>query len=284
MKQLFTLIFLTLFVTAHAQEKRALLIGIGDYPTELGWNKIHGHNDIGIIKNTLIQQGFPVENIRALINAEASYDNIVKHMQQLLHSAKQGDIIYIHFSGHGQRITDCDEDETDGLDEAWIPYDAHRLYLKDVYEGEKHITDDYLNEYLTQLRQAIGGNGKIVVIADACHSGSGSRGDNDAYKRGSRDIFEIPNPVVTSVRKTNPVEWLFVAACKSYQTNYEYKDEHGHYYGSLSYSISKSSHQLLNIKYEDAIKIWTNTLRDISTYPQDLDNEGKPSTKHSNLF
>ena len=85
-------------------------------------------------------------------------------MQQLLHSAKQGDIIYIHFSGHGQRITDCDEDETDGLDEAWIPYDAHRLYLKDVYEGEKHITDDYLNEYLTQLRQAIGGNGKIVVI------------------------------------------------------------------------------------------------------------------------
>ena len=29
----------------NAQEKRALLIGIGNYPSEYGWNKIHGHND-----------------------------------------------------------------------------------------------------------------------------------------------------------------------------------------------------------------------------------------------
>ena len=288
MKQFFlTLLFLLTLFSSNAQEKRALLIGIGDYPTECGWNKIHGQNDVTIIRNTLLIQGFSTHNIHTLIDSEATYDNILKEMQSLLEFAKKDDIIYIQFSGHGQRITDIDGDETDRLDEAWVPYDAHKIYCKGIYEGEKHITDDYLNAYLTKLRLKVGNTGKIIVIADACHSGSGSRGmkqSDEVYKRGSNDTFVIPQSTANIVRKEEPVDWLFVAACKSYQTNYEYKDDHGNYYGSLSYSISKSENQLAEVKYETAIAVWAQTMREITIYPQDLDNEGRPSKKNNSLF
>lgn len=274
-------------IVLQAQEKRALLIGIGDYPAEYGWNKIHGQNDVEIIRQTLNKQGFPNENISILVDAEATYSNITTAFQSLLEISNKNDIIYLQFSGHGQRITDADGDETDRFDEAWIPYDAYKSYSQGVYEGEKHITDDFLNEYLTKLRFKVGYGGKIIVIADACHSGSGSRGlgdDEEVFKRGSSETFVIPKEPVNVIRKEKPVDWLFVAACKSYQTNYEYKDESGEYYGALSYSISKSEELLIDIKYTDAVATWGNTMREITVYPQDIDNEGRPSKKNSNLF
>lgn len=274
-------------MNVHAQDKKALLIGIGDYPSEYGWNKIHGHNDVEIICHTLNKQGFQNDDIAILLDADATYNNIIAAFQSLLALSKQNDIIYIQFSGHGQRITDTDGDETDRFDEAWIPYDAHKSYCKGVYEGEKHITDDYLNEYLTKLRLKVGYGGKIIVIADACHSGSGSRGlgdDEEVFKRGSSDTFIIPKEPANVIRKEQPVDWLFVAACKSYQTNYEYRDEQGEYYGVLSYSISKSEGQLTEIKYTDAIEAWSNTMQNITVYPQDIDDEGRPNKKNSTLF
>lgn len=274
-------------MNVHAQDKKALLIGIGDYPSESGWNKIHGHNDVEIIRHTLIKQGFQNENIAILLDADATYDNIIAAFQSLLYLSNKNDIIYIQFSGHGQRITDADGDEADRFDEAWIPYDAHKSYCKGIYEGEKHITDDLLNEYLTKLRLKVGYGGKIIVIADACHSGSGSRGlgdDEEVFKRGSSDTFIIPKEPANVIRKEQPVDWLFVAACKSYQTNYEYRDEQGEYYGVLSYSISKSEGQLTEIKYTDAIEAWSNTMQNITVYPQDIDDEGRPNKKNSTLF
>lgn len=274
-------------VVMNAQERRALLIGIGDYPTEYGWNKIHGQNDVNIIRKTLIKQGFQADSITELVDSDATYDNIISAFQSLLESSNKNDVVYLQFSGHGQRITDADGDETDRFDEAWIPYDAHKTYCKGVYEGEKHITDDYLNEYLTKLRFKVGYGGKIIVIADACHSGSGSRGlgdDGEVFKRGSAETFVIPKETANVIRKEKPVDWLFVGACKSYQTNYEYKDEQGEYYGSLSYCISKSEEQLTDIKYADAVEIWGETMRMITVYPQDIDEDGRPSKKNSNLF
>ena len=288
MRTVISAILLFFFCIAlQAQEKRALLIGIGDYPSEYGWNKIHGQNDVEIIRQTLNKQGFPNENISILIDAEATYSNIVAAFQSLLEISNNNDIIYLQFSGHGQRITDTDGDETDRFDESWIPYDAYKSYIKGLYEGEKHITDDFLYEYLTKLRFKVGHRGKIIVIADACHSGSGSRGlgdDEEVFKRGSSETFVIPKEPANVIRKEKPVDWLFVAACKSYQTNYEYKDKQGEYYGALSYSISKSEELLINIKYTDAVATWGNTMREISVYPQDIDDEGRPSKTNSNLF
>ena len=77
--RLFISAFLLLFscVVMNAQVKRALLIGIGDYPAEYGWNKIHGQNDVNIIRKTLIKQGFQDDSILELVDSDATYDNIL---------------------------------------------------------------------------------------------------------------------------------------------------------------------------------------------------------------
>lgn len=272
----------------EAQNKRALLIGIGNYPEDSGWSKIHGHNDLNIIHKTLLVQGFNDESIVELRDSAAIFDNIMNAFQELLESSQKNDIVYIQFSGHGQRITDLNGDEKeDGLDEAWIPYDAMKSFIKGIYEGEKHITDDYLNDYLTKLRFKVGYAGKIIIVADACHSGSGSRGlpdYADTYKRGSSEPFVIPSNKPNVIRKEKHVDWLFVAACKSYQTNYEYKADDGNFYGSLSYSIACNQDKLIEAKYTEAVDMWNRTMVNITRYPQNIDNEGRPSKKNNNLF
>ena len=100
---------------ANAVEKRALLIGISDYPTvkwhpELEWRDIHGANDIVTLTPTLKKHGF---KITSLTDSKATAANIRKAFHQLEASASAGDLIYIHFSGHGQAVEDMNGDEVD---------------------------------------------------------------------------------------------------------------------------------------------------------------------------
>lgn len=270
-----------------AQERYALLIGIGQYPEDSGWAIIHGDNDVIIIKQLLLEQGFKEDNIAVLINSAATKAGIMSALEELRIKANANDVVYIHFSGHGQQVTDLDGDESDRFDEAWIPYDARKKYEAGVYEGENHIIDDELNSYLNGLRSKVGVRGKIVLVADACHSGSGSRGlvdDEDEYVRGTNEKFEIPGGGSNVIKKEAPVHWLYVAACKPHQKNYEYKTAGGAFYGSLSYVIANGNTDLVKSDYRDVLDIWKKTLIDITRYPQDLDDEGQPSRKSKLMF
>ena len=113
----------------EAQDKHALLIGISDYPqysdNDASWPVIHGANDIQLIKSILQKQGF---SISTLMDNAATYKSIIKNLASLKNKVNRGDIVYIHFSGHGQVVEDESGDEEDDWDEAFIPYDAQRRY------------------------------------------------------------------------------------------------------------------------------------------------------------
>lgn len=133
-------------ITVEAAEKRALLIGISDYPTmkgypELEWTDIQGANDVAAIAPTLKKKWV---NTTTLTNSKATAANIRKALSQLDASDTTGDIIYIHFSGHGQAVEDTSGDQANGWDEAIIPYDARIAYRKGIYESANHILDDEL--------------------------------------------------------------------------------------------------------------------------------------------
>lgn len=286
-KSLFISLLIFASVSLGAQQRHALLIGIGNYPEDSGWPSIHGDNDIHIVKELLLKQGFAEENISTLKNADATKGKIVAAMTELKNQSNRGDVIYIHFSGHGQQVTDLDGDEEDNFDEAWVPYDAQQKYAQGVYEGENHILDDELNVYLNGLRAKIGPQGKIVLVSDACHSGSGSRGLRDAdeeYLRGTDDKFIIPSSGANVIKKDAPVYWLYIGACKPYQSNYEYKAGDGLFYGSLSYVISSADVDLVMSDYRDVLNQWRNMLVEITRYPQDMDEEGRPSRKSNLMF
>ena len=235
MKRTFFITFaLFIALSLFATTRRALVIGIGDYPANSGWLKINGDKDIPMVEEILLANGFTKSDITELTNEQATCAAICREFENLISKSQNGDYVYIHFSGHGQQITDINGDEEDGFDEAWIPYDAQFAYTKGKYEGQNHLVDDELNGYLHRLREKIGKDGKIVVVADACHSGSGSRAETDEeyVVRGTSDAFVIASPKKTSTSALYPVEWTFISACKPYQCNYEYKGN-----GSLTYAL-----------------------------------------------
>ena len=219
---------------AVARTKRALVIGLGQYQ-DATWERIHGDKDVPLVKHLLIQDGF--SDIRTLVNKEATKAAIVAALQRLARRCDEGDAVYIHFSGHGQRMTDIDGDEPDGWDEAWVPYDACRRYGYGD-DGSRHLSDDELAVLLTDIRKNVGSKGSIVVVADACHSGDSTRGgvaDSDEPPvRGVYDNFIIPGTPGKGARRAEE-QWLTLSACKDYQLNQEAPGG----YGKLTYALSQ---------------------------------------------
>lgn len=239
MKKTFILIALLALFTptlSQAQAKRALVIGIGKQE-DSAWNKINGDKDVPYVLEILNAAKY--EQIISCVNEEATKTGIVSAFQTLTQSCQPNDIVYIHYSGHGQQMKDIGNDEADALDECWIPYDAYRK-PSDTYRGEKHLVDDEVNMLLTNIRNKIGGGGKMLVVVDACHSGDATRGQGETV-RGVEDIFETVKSWLgfsSSKQSTNihsnTERWITLSACESNQVNIEMKNPT---VGKLTYAI-----------------------------------------------
>ena len=233
---------------AHA-EKIALLVAVGNYPSSSGWQHIHAVNDLGVIRPALMRQGFLAEHIDTLIDDKATREGILQALQQLLKRCKESDIVYFQFSGHGQQVADNGNDEPDGYDEAIVPYDSPMQFVPGVNEGQHLIRDDELGEYFQKIRKKIGLKGQLIVVLDACHSGTGTRGM--AVARGTTTVMadsawvrhhaaESPQETtqleVVDSRNLSPMVAFFGAA--QHQLNYETTDAAGREVGSLSLAFS----------------------------------------------
>lgn len=249
------LITIMLFSTVQiiAQTKRALVIGLGQQEDK-AWAKINGDRDVPLVKEMLNAAGF--KQINTLVNKQATKSAIIKAFGTLTKQCKRGDVVYVHFSGHGQQMTDREGDEKDGWDEAWIPYDAYMKYCKKD-KGDKHLTDDEVGRLLDDIKSKIGETGRILVVIDACHSGSGTRDldSTDVAVRGAWNKFIISN-VNTKRANAEPKKqgWITLSACKDYQSNFELK---GKNVGKLTYALRQlvmGGHALTNKEVETQLK------------------------------
>ena len=235
-------------IAGNAQRKRAFMVGISHYDTALTgyqWNNINGVEDINLLSPILKKQGF---YLTTLLDEQATYQNITKQLSTFTNQTKKGDIVYLHFSAHGQPVEDLNGDEEDGWDEAIVPIDAYKNYKKGVYEGKKHLLDDQLNTYIKKLRTKIGPSGFLYVVIDACHAGTSSRA-NDETVRGTKVGFTYNNKVfkpsaqkkshykVEATPKMSHV--MYLEACRPDQVNMEIKVD-GKRYGPLSYNIAQA--------------------------------------------
>lgn len=238
---------------AKAQTKRAFIVGISDYGNDTEdpdkWYNISGANDVALLTPLFEKQGYKVTT---LIDAKATYSNIIGELKRIVKKSRKGDIVYLHFSMHGQPFEDLNGDEADGWDEALIPVDAQMYYVEGKYEGKKHLIDDELEKYIADIRSKIGTDGELFVVLDACHSGTSSRGDGD-HVRGVREAFTRSGKYYTPNRSSETNDYFkvptaegqspvtFLEACRSYQQNKEVMDyESKTWYGSLSYYIAKA--------------------------------------------
>ena len=256
-----------LIPTISLATKRALIIGIADYPINSGWIPLSSGNDIILLKKTFADIG----NIHSVINNQATKRGIVKNLNTLIEETQAGDTILIHFSGHGQQMLTSDSSEEDRLDEAFIPYDALKTKTH-VYTGQNHLTDNELSTYVNEIRKKAGVNGMVIVSIDACHSGNMDRNTNETTEkknvvRGTDETFGVANAEVndsllaysrddtTRIEKNNIADVLYLSACGQHELNREITVD-GLNYGSLSYCISRAYRK--------------NGINDISTFIHDV--------------
>ena len=298
-KKIITYLLLLLSLSVSAQTKRALIIGLGEQQDK-AWNKINGDKDVPLVQGMLKSAGF--KSVMTLVNRQATKIGIVGAFKRLTVSCKQGDVVYIHYSGHGQQMTDVHNDEKDGLDECWIPYDAYRK-ASATYHGEKHLTDDELNVYLNAIRHKIGAKGKLLVVIDACHSGDGTRGDNDEVVRGVEDTLVVDSlngrglyetfemlksvfmgdydkeKIINDKAKPLAERWITLSACRSDQVNVEMKSPA---VGKLTYALwteQKKSEKVSNEEFMKRIRRFV--YRNASSRPQQPEMTGKDIGKYN---
>ena len=297
--RIITYILLLLSLSVTAQTKRALVIGLGEQQDK-AWNKINGDKDVPLVQRMLKSAGF--KSVTTLVNRQATKTGIIGAFRKMAASCKQGDVVYVHYSGHGQQMTDVHNDEKDGLDECWIPYDAYRK-ASATYHGEKHLTDDELNVYLNAIRHKIGAKGKLLVVIDACHSGDGTRGDEDEVVRGVEDTLVVDSlnarglyetfeaiksffmgdngkeNVINAKAKPLAERWITISACRSDQVNVEMKSPA---VGKLTYALwkeLKNSDKVNNDEFMRRIRKFVN--RNTSSRPQQPEMTGEDINKYN---
>lgn len=220
-----------------AERKHAIIFGLGKQQ-DVNWSKINGDKDAEYVRKMLEGCGF--KDIRCLTNEKATKQAMAQTFLDVMKVCKKGDVVYVHYSGHGQLMTDLNGDEAERWtgkhaqwDESWIPYDAYMYYSKND-RGEKHFCDDEIASYLSMIRERIGSTGKMYVVVDACHSGDATRGDDTECVRGIDKEFIIPRD--PNAEMSMPIEenWLTISACKPYQLCFEQKSPTS---GKLTYAL-----------------------------------------------
>lgn len=235
-------------------KKYALIIAIAAYDeTATGWTRINADKDAELLVKVLRKQGFSKENIMVLKDSLATRSGIRVAMQILKAKAGPGDQVLVHYSGHGQQIADDNGDEADGYDEALIPFDAGKYFVRGQYEGQNHLRDDEMMELLSGIRERLGPAGSLLVVLDACHSGTATRGDG--IMRGSTTPFRPDENLITGLTGKEPLfgdyteaenlsPMTVFSASAAHQNNYEYTLSDGSSMGSLTYAFCKSIEQL----------------------------------------
>ena len=163
------------FASASLAETRALLIGVSDYDDASGIVDLKGPaNDVTLLRDVL--RARDVTDITVLADgvegaAVPTRAAILTAFEELAQTAQAGDFVYIHMSGHGTRQRDLEGDETDGLDEVFLPSDTGRANAGETTIPNA-LVDDEIGAAVKRIRTK-GAN--VWLVMDACHAGSGLR-------------------------------------------------------------------------------------------------------------
>lgn len=247
--------------TSSEPRKRALLIGIDDYgpPSKASRhtegivpipcrNLLGCVNDVLAVRDYLIHtHNFDTSNIEMLLspisngkyrfNLEGlqyeapTYQNIVDALAKIPTYARKGDMVYIHFSGHGAEATTVfptlkGDEKVD-----------HALVPSDINSGGQYVRDleiRYLLDEIVRDEDVL-----LTVVLDCCHSGGAVRGDDDENAgwegvRGIRELYDSdlsnsrPNNMDMILEKVKVGSWMHQAkgfvvltACMEYQKAHE---------------------------------------------------------------
>lgn len=192
-----------------------------------------------------------------------TYRNIVRAFRKLEKSARPGEQVYIHYSGHGGKVKTLRRHRAlipgRWIDEALVPTDLGNdegRYLRDI-------------ELAFLLQKLVAKGLYVTIVLDSCHSGSATRGEevgvrgqtpaNKEDVRGSASIDDRPKPSLVASDEEladnwqrlskpsdrdvyvgsdwlpDPQGYVLLAACRSNEGAHEYSFDGVNKEGALTY-------------------------------------------------
>jgi len=152
----------------------ALIIGINDYDE---WRPLkNAVNDANALRDSLIRRyGFLPENILFRTDKEATRDRLMSDLACLAEGLREPDNLLIYFAGHGQLDTTTNVGY-------WIPVDG-------VLDDHDSNHDTWIPNFAIQRFSEKISAKNVIIIADACFSGSLLRSNAGTYAPG-----RVPKP------------------------------------------------------------------------------------------
>lgn len=193
-------------------ETHALLIGVSSYPNLPAQLRLQGpRNDVQSMQRALSGLGVPSRNISVLADGlthPATRQSIFQLFDSARAKLRPGDWLILYISGHGsqqpQLVNGNGYQESDGLDEIFLPYDIGKWDGR-VGKVENAILDDEFGEFIGALNaQGV----SVWAIFDTCHAGNMAKGlsapDIDAkYRYISPTTLEIPRELMMHSQALN---------------------------------------------------------------------------------
>ncbi|MCA9544998.1 MAG: caspase family protein [Myxococcales bacterium] len=159
---------------ARPEHRFAVVVGVDRYPDPQLNDLKSAVADARLFGATLRDHfGFPPDQIRLLTDEAATHAGIVGALRWLETQAGPDRSVVFYFAGHGSRTRDQSGDEPDQYDETLVPFDAHR----DPSRPPLDLVDDTFGALVRRIAAKGGGT---TIILDACHSGTGTKGDDIA--------------------------------------------------------------------------------------------------------
>lgn len=244
--------------------KKAICVGINNYPGTS--NDLQGCvNDANDWCSLLSEGGF---DSSLMLDAQATRQNIRAALENLVVSAREGDVIAFTYSGHGTQALDLSGDEGDSYDEA--------LY---VYDGR--ILDDDLRVIINKIDP----RATLLVISDSCFSGSVTRFIPEKAKARFLPIDGVSDDRQVRQRFLLPeadMPEILISGCSDSEYSYD-AEINGRYNGAMSAMAIRLIRQNPRLTYNE-FHTQLRQLLPSKDFPQTPQLEGSDLHKNTLLF
>lgn len=255
--------------------KKALCVGINNYP---GLN-----NDLrGCVNDanawaSLLRNHFGFTDVQMLLDSQATKQNILDGLADLISGAEPGDVLVFTNSSHGTYVADSSEDEE--YDEAMCAVDIN-------------ILDDELRSVFDTIPEGV----NLTAILDNCHSGTGSRLIIDLEDveeierflppsaRGLPEIedFENATPKSSGITEEQMTE-ILLSGCTADEVSWDVKIG-STFHGAMTYcaikAIEEANYQITYSQLRQNLQ----AKLDQKGYTQHPQLEGKAANKEKLIF
>ncbi|EQB45316.1 hypothetical protein CGLO_15831 [Colletotrichum gloeosporioides Cg-14] len=104
--------------------------------------------------------------------------NVKRELNYIFQRAAPGDLVYFHYSGHGTRRDQQNDDYLHaGYDEDDEPLEGMALVMTDVLKGGAYLTGHHLGVWMRNMVREKGL--RVTVVLDSCYSGLSFRDGSD---------------------------------------------------------------------------------------------------------